>query len=63
MQVDDLSSSLHSVEKQMKSTAEYFCEDTKKFQIDVLFNELLSFITQFGKALEVSHTQLNSWLL
>ena len=37
----------------MKSVAEYFCEDTKKFKLEELLGEVLSFIRNFQTAAEV----------
>ena len=51
--LDELSESLHTVEKKMQTAANYFCEDAKKFKLEDLLKEILVFIQQFQSAAEV----------
>lgn len=51
--LDELNGGLKNVELQVTEIAEYFCEDPKKFKIEVLFVDLLSFIRTYEGAVEV----------
>ena len=51
--LEDLQASLKQVSDMMKSTAQYFCQDSSKFKLEELLGEILTFVKDFTSAKKV----------
>lgn len=52
--LDDLKQSLDKVTEKMHDVATFFCQETKKFKLEELFVDLLSFLKELATANKVS---------
>ena len=52
--LDDLKDTLDKVTEKMNAVAEFFCQDVKKFKLEELFGDLLSFLKELETASKVS---------
>ncbi len=52
--LDDLKLSLDKLTEKMNEVAGFFCQETKKFKLEELFLDLLSFLRELGNAQKVS---------
>lgn len=51
--LDDLKVSLDRVTEKMHKVADFFCQETKKFKLEELFVDLLSFLRELENAQKV----------